>query len=217
MVSTASFWRCSKLSEMERESRQEISERWQSGKFEGKVHPPPTYVCYKCGVPGHYINECDGGSTPHRGVNRDDYLFEKFGGARHRKRFKKSGDECWFCVGSKNTETHLIISIAEHSYLALAKGPLIAGNHCQIVVWPLSWNWLTLIMSPLAFGCASNLSLSSTCPIPWSFQPQCEEKWTDIWSVWRNAMPKRARVCSFWIETCPLPISCMLYIVQSER
>ena len=89
-------------------------------------------MCYKCGVPGHYINECEGGSTPHRGVNRDDYLFEKFGGARHRKRFRKSGDECWFCLGSKNTETHLCLSIAEHCYLALAKGPLVR-DHVQIV------------------------------------------------------------------------------------
>uniref|UniRef100_UPI00358E978E CWF19-like protein 1 isoform X1 n=1 Tax=Myxine glutinosa TaxID=7769 RepID=UPI00358E978E len=33
-------------------------------------------------------------------------------------------DSCWFCLASPNVEKHLVVSIAEHMYMALAKGPL---------------------------------------------------------------------------------------------
>ncbi|GAQ77685.1 hypothetical protein KFL_000020470 [Klebsormidium nitens] len=41
---------------------------------------------------------------------------------------------CWFCLSSPDVETHLVISIAEHSYVALAKGPLIPGH---VLVLPI--------------------------------------------------------------------------------
>ncbi|CAK8564045.1 unnamed protein product [Lathyrus sativus] len=40
--------------------------------------------------------------------------------------------ECWFCLSSPNVESHLIISIGENYYLALAKGPLVE-DHVLIV------------------------------------------------------------------------------------
>ncbi|CAJ2649880.1 unnamed protein product [Trifolium pratense] len=40
--------------------------------------------------------------------------------------------ECWFCLSSPNVESHLIISIGEHYYLALAKGPLVE-DHVLII------------------------------------------------------------------------------------
>ncbi|XP_059432587.1 zinc finger CCCH domain-containing protein 64 [Corylus avellana] len=40
--------------------------------------------------------------------------------------------ECWFCISSPNVESHLIISIGEHYYCALAKGPLVE-DHVLII------------------------------------------------------------------------------------
>ncbi|MCI24642.1 zinc finger CCCH domain-containing protein 64-like, partial [Trifolium medium] len=40
--------------------------------------------------------------------------------------------ECWFCLSSPNVESHLIISIGEYYYLALAKGPLVE-DHVLII------------------------------------------------------------------------------------
>lgn len=36
--------------------------------------------------------------------------------------------ECWFCLSSPNVESHLITSIGEHCYCALAKGPLVPDH-----------------------------------------------------------------------------------------
>jgi Protein similar to CwfJ C-terminus 1 len=33
-------------------------------------------------------------------------------------------EKCWFCLSSQNVEKHLVISIGDNFYLALAKGPL---------------------------------------------------------------------------------------------
>ena len=45
-----------------------------------------------------------------------------------------SGDhagDCWFCLASPTVKTHLIISIAEHAYIALPVGP-VHPLHCMI-------------------------------------------------------------------------------------
>ncbi|KAL8208449.1 hypothetical protein R6Q57_007861 [Mikania cordata] len=36
--------------------------------------------------------------------------------------------ECWFCLSSPNVESHLITSIGENCYCALAKGPLVQDH-----------------------------------------------------------------------------------------
>ncbi|ETO31551.1 hypothetical protein RFI_05570 [Reticulomyxa filosa] len=115
-----------------------VNVRWTTHRPNGP--PPANYVCYKCGVPGHYIQECskykpsEGKSvdTALPGGNRDDYFFERFGGRRAMKRAKKSGGECWFCLGSNKLEGHMIVSVGENTYLALAKGPLVE-DHILIV------------------------------------------------------------------------------------
>ena len=108
------------------------SHRWEASK------PPPNYVCHKCGIAGHYISECgnNGTAVVKRGQgmgNRDDYFFEKFGGRRAMKRAKRNGGECWFCLGSTKLESHMIVSVAEYTYLALAKGPMFADSHLLLV------------------------------------------------------------------------------------
>lgn len=35
---------------------------------------------------------------------------------------------CWFCLSSPEVESHLVVSIADHSYVTLAKGPLISSH-----------------------------------------------------------------------------------------
>lgn len=41
-------------------------------------------------------------------------------------------DKCWFCLSSPDVEKHLIITVGEHFYLALAKGP-INKHHVMIL------------------------------------------------------------------------------------
>ncbi|CAJ1941685.1 unnamed protein product [Sphenostylis stenocarpa] len=67
-------------------------------------------------------------------------------GDRHSSRRPGSGrsKECWFCLSSPNVETHLIISIGENYYLALAKGPLVE-DHALII--PVEHMPSTLSMS----------------------------------------------------------------------
>ncbi|OMO67291.1 Zinc finger, CCCH-type [Corchorus capsularis] len=40
--------------------------------------------------------------------------------------------ECWFCLSSPNVDSHLVISIGENFYCALAKGPLVQ-DHALII------------------------------------------------------------------------------------
>lgn len=51
-----------------------------------------------------------------------------------RKKFKPMTDQekCWFCLSSGDVEKHLIISIGDNFYIALAKGP-VNNNHALIL------------------------------------------------------------------------------------
>ncbi|KAG4942472.1 hypothetical protein JHK84_046572 [Glycine max] len=53
--------------------------------------------------------------------------------------------ECWFCLSSPNVESHLIISIGENYYLALAKGPLVEDH---VLIIPVEHMPSTLSMPP---------------------------------------------------------------------
>ncbi|XP_055624320.1 CWF19-like protein 1 homolog [Toxorhynchites rutilus septentrionalis] len=54
-------------------------------------------------------------------------------GNHEQKRARPSFDQekCWFCLSSGTIEKHLIISVGEHFYLALAKGPI---NETHILI-----------------------------------------------------------------------------------
>eukprot|EP00594_Rhizosolenia_setigera_P012303 CAMPEP_0178958724 /NCGR_PEP_ID=MMETSP0789-20121207/11816_1 /TAXON_ID=3005 /ORGANISM="Rhizosolenia setigera, Strain CCMP 1694" /LENGTH=986 /DNA_ID=CAMNT_0020641491 /DNA_START=24 /DNA_END=2984 /DNA_ORIENTATION=+ len=45
-------------------------------------------------------------------------------GASEKTKKIKVRHECWFCLASSTCETHLIVSILEHCYITMAKGPL---------------------------------------------------------------------------------------------
>jgi diadenosine tetraphosphate (Ap4A) HIT family hydrolase len=59
-----------------------------------------------------------------------------------RRRVESS---CWFCLSSPDVESHLVISIGESYYCALAKGPLVP-NH--VLVIPVEHCPNTLMMAP---------------------------------------------------------------------
>ncbi|CAG9799531.1 unnamed protein product [Chironomus riparius] len=56
---------------------------------------------------------------------------------QQNKRFKPmiDQDKCWFCLQSPDIDKHLIISIGEHFYLALAKSPV---NDYHVLIIPIS-------------------------------------------------------------------------------
>lgn len=41
-------------------------------------------------------------------------------------------EKCWFCLSSSSVEKHLVITVGEHFYLALAKGP-VNQTHCLLL------------------------------------------------------------------------------------
>ncbi|XP_064113459.1 CWF19-like protein 1 [Macrobrachium nipponense] len=49
------------------------------------------------------------------------------GGERKRVPPKPTGP-CWFCLASPEVEKHLVVSVGNHSYVALAKGGLVAQH-----------------------------------------------------------------------------------------
>lgn len=55
---------------------------------------------------------------------------ESFSNRRMRSENKSNNrlKECWFCLSSPNVESHLIISVGENCYCALAKGPLVQDH-----------------------------------------------------------------------------------------
>ncbi|KAL4397560.1 hypothetical protein AHAS_Ahas01G0204100 [Arachis hypogaea] len=87
---------------------------------------------YKRGVCFDFLNKgkCERGpdcSFKHSLQNEGDMPPSRRPGSENTR-----SKECWFCLSSPNVESHLIISIGENYYLALAKGPLVE-DHVLIV------------------------------------------------------------------------------------
>lgn len=53
-------------------------------------------------------------------------------------------EACWFCLSSPNIDTHLVVSVGDHCYCALAKGPLCAGH---VLVLPIEHQPSTISLS----------------------------------------------------------------------
>ncbi|ONK59274.1 uncharacterized protein A4U43_C08F4770 [Asparagus officinalis] len=56
---------------------------------------------------------------------------------------KSSGKNCWFCLSSPDVESHLILSLGETYYCALAKGPLVQDH---VLLIPIEHHPDTLTM-----------------------------------------------------------------------
>ncbi|CAG8487745.1 9220_t:CDS:10 [Ambispora leptoticha] len=80
-----------------------------------EVSPPPErYKCYKCGKPGHWIDEC---------TFLKCFECNKEG---HSTRWCPNRQEpCWFCLSNPKASKHLVVSVGTEVYLAIAKGGLI--------------------------------------------------------------------------------------------
>ncbi|KAL6846334.1 hypothetical protein ACP4OV_023782 [Aristida adscensionis] len=69
------------------------------------------------------------------------------GDARPHSQRRRVESSCWFCLSSPDVESHLVISIGEGYYCALAKGPLVP-NHVLMI--PVEHCPSTLMMPPEA-------------------------------------------------------------------
>ena len=109
--------------------------------------PPPSYICNKCHQPGHFIRSCpliaDEMKARHDGPPPGDYRCRKCGGLHwitacpviaeeEKARGKRkegvdgaAGAGCWFCLATEGVRVHLIVSVGDECYVALAKGPLV--------------------------------------------------------------------------------------------
>jgi hypothetical protein len=70
-----------------------------------KKAPKKGYVCKICNIEGHFIKDCPQKTQP--------------------KKTLYSTTDCWFCVSNEKCASHLIVSLGEELYLAMARGSLI--------------------------------------------------------------------------------------------
>ncbi|XP_052873010.1 CWF19-like protein 1 homolog [Anopheles cruzii] len=68
-------------------------------------------------------------------------------------------DKCWFCLSAGSIEKHLIISVGDHFYLALAKGPInethiliLSITHIQCAALLSDAQWTELVRFKEALG-----------------------------------------------------------------
>lgn len=80
-----------------------------------------------------------GGKGRHDGENRHGDYHEK----KPRKEVQPAGP-CWFCLGSPEVEKHLVVSVSDKAYLALAKGGLVPDH---VLILPVHHHQ-SLVSSP---------------------------------------------------------------------
>ena len=81
-----------------------------------KKEIPEGYVCRICGIPGHHIYDCPHGHT--------------VGSSK-----KPRGSKCWFCLSNPDVASHLIVTVLDDVYIALAKGGLNDGHLLVVPVF----------------------------------------------------------------------------------
>ncbi|ETN67113.1 CWF19L1 protein [Anopheles darlingi] len=110
-----------------------------------------------------FFDEGDGKAQHEKGDNQYFYDMNSYDDRRNKRRSNDPNhaqkrprpsfdqEKCWFCLSAGSIEKHLIISVGDHFYLALAKGPI---NEAHV-----------LILSITHIQCAALLS---------------EEQWTEL-------------------------------------
>jgi len=76
-------------------------------------------------------NDRRGHKRGQRGRGRGDFD----GGGGEAKRPRQPAGPCWFCLSSNDVEKHLVVSVGDHSYLALPKGGLTSYH---VLVLPIA-------------------------------------------------------------------------------
>ncbi len=101
--------------------------------------PPETYICNICHEPGHWIQDCPQKETRERRLP-EGYICRICNESGHHIKDCPSESRprkiypCWFCLSNPDIEKHLIVSIGEEVYVAIAKGGL---NHHHILAIPI--------------------------------------------------------------------------------
>ncbi|KAF3439609.1 hypothetical protein FNV43_RR17887 [Rhamnella rubrinervis] len=103
---------------------------------------------YLRGVCFDFINKgkCERGpdcNFKHSLQNEGDNSAHRRHGSENAKNNRSK--DCWFCLSSANVESHLIISVGEKFYCALAKGPLVQDH---VLVIPVEHSPNTLSLAP---------------------------------------------------------------------
>ncbi|KAI9800140.1 MAG: hypothetical protein M1833_003467 [Piccolia ochrophora] len=92
-----------------------------------------------------------------RPLDSQSRAFSRFAGddqhhpSRPHKRARRpppGPDECFFCLSNENLATHLITSIADDSYLTIAKGPLTTASTFPLLEFPSHMLIIPLSHSP---------------------------------------------------------------------
>jgi RNA recognition motif-containing protein len=88
-------------------------------------------------------------------VDGSDQVYELvFGWAKGKSADHSThNDDCWFCLGSPSVKTHLIVSISDHSYVALPKGGIVDYH---LMISPIDCVPNRLMLSKGQFFCAGN-------------------------------------------------------------
>ena len=130
--------------------------------------PPVDYVCKKCGEKGHFIRDCPLIVEERKGKEAcglpGDYRCRKCGGehwiqrcpliaAEEQEKAKRRGKGvaavegagCWFCLATEGAAVHLIVSVGDECYVALAKGPLVPHH---LLILPIVHVQATTQMTP---------------------------------------------------------------------
>lgn len=70
-------------------------------------------------------------------------------GKKRGNAISTTNQSCWFCLSSPNIDSHLVVSIGENFYCAIAKGPLVEGH---VLVIPIEHLPSSLSLPPDADG-----------------------------------------------------------------
>ncbi|KCV72689.1 hypothetical protein H696_00268 [Fonticula alba] len=98
----------------------------------------PAPVGFPSQPPGALVNDRRRGGGPHDGPFHDGrpQKFARTGGMAPASALSRPADTgCWFCLSNPGAEKHLVISLGELAYVALAKGALQADH---ILLTPMS-------------------------------------------------------------------------------
>ncbi|KAJ3151650.1 hypothetical protein HDU86_006069 [Geranomyces michiganensis] len=134
-------------------------------RVKGRRPPPGHYVCRKCSIPGHWMEDCpkatrsNGGDAPLR-IPPGNYICRicnvpghyinecPQAGDKGRQQTMsvknplehKDASQCWFCLSNPQLEKQLIVFIGSEAYVTLAKGGLVPwGGHLLVI--PVAHYW----------------------------------------------------------------------------